>query len=56
MRTSVFFIHITVQRWRVKFFRNDGEFLQGKYERMGVVSNNEDLSKQARELCERKRF
>lgn len=36
----------TIQWWRVKFWKNDGEipeFLQGKYKRMGVVAHDENL-------------
>ena len=41
----------TVQKWRVGFIHNEGEvpeFVRGKYNRMQAISNNEDLTEQAK--------
>ena len=44
--------HKTIQKWRVDFLNNKGEipeFLGGSYERMNAISNNEELTEQARQ-------
>ena len=41
----------TIQKWRVGFIHNEGEvpeFVHGKYDRMQAISNNEDLTEQAK--------
>ena len=41
----------TTQKWRVGFIHNEGEvpeFVRGKYNRMQAISNNEDLTEQAK--------
>ncbi len=41
----------TIEKWRVDFLKSEGElpeYLRGRYERMNAISNNEELTDQAK--------